>query len=154
MTSLERQKLLAIGFARAAHAGQFDKDGTELHFEHVSRVAGLVWEDDGDRIVAYLHDVIEDSPAGMHDLLAIGIAPELVHDVDTLTQRKKLEPREAYNDYIERVAGGSSRARRVKVADLTDNIERARRTGREGLAKRYARALERLGAGERVNADG
>ena len=47
-------------FARGAHAGQVDKSGVD-YAEHLKAVAAMVATDD-EKTVAFLHDVIEDTP--------------------------------------------------------------------------------------------
>lgn len=86
----------------------------EPYFWHLFRVAASVSL--ADRVVALLHDVMEDAPgAGLPDLLR----QDEIADLDTLTRRES----ETYADYIKRVKAGSARARRVKIADLKENIK-------------------------------
>jgi (p)ppGpp synthase/HD superfamily hydrolase len=58
-----------------------------------------VADDARNKILAWLHDVLEDTGATHDDLLAAGVAPELVEAIDALTRRAD----ETENDYLARV---------------------------------------------------
>jgi hypothetical protein len=73
------------------------------------------------RIVAVLHDVIEDSPLTLDQLRDAGFAPEVLAALDALTKR----PGESYGEFIRR-AGNDPIARIVKLADLQDNMDLSR----------------------------
>lgn len=138
--------------ATAAHAGQVDKGGAP-YIEHPAFVASRVVELGGDEVaaaVAWLHDVVEDTPVSL-DALASVFTARVVESVDGLTRREG----EPYFDYIER-AGGDSVARTVKRCDLAHNLDTSRLPGggvdlseadRSRLA-RYERARGVLLAGE------
>ena len=134
----------AIALAVSAHRGQTRPDGTP-YILHPLRVM-LSLSDERDRIAAVLHDVVEDSPITLADLRAAGFDEEVVATVDALTRREG----EAYDDFVER-AGADPRARRIKLADLADNLDV--RTlpdlGPRDVARlaRYHRAWRRLTAG-------
>jgi hypothetical protein len=108
--------------------------------EHVARVAAgfrlgsLAWQ------VAMLHDHVEDgllSPSDLEHMYGGLVAREVL----VLTRRSD----ETYAMYIGRVKEHGGIARRVKIADLRDNLARSR-VDRPSLAKRYERALVALGA--------
>lgn len=108
----------AIQIAVTAHDGQLDKGG-QPYILHVMRVM-LAMNNNLDRIVAVLHDVVEDSRDWqVEDLLAFG--PDIVSALDTLTRREG----ENYEDYINRVSENAV-ATRVKLADLRDNLDLSR----------------------------
>ncbi|MGE5414355.1 MAG: HD domain-containing protein [Syntrophomonadaceae bacterium] len=116
MSTLER----AIAIAKEAHAGQKDKAG-QPYIGHPMRVMESVGTDD-ERIVAVLHDVVEDSDWTLDMLLQEGFSPPIVEAVDALTKR----PAEDYEkEFIPRT-GRNPLARRVKLADLADNLDRTR----------------------------
>ena len=117
-----RPGYLARIFARAlaayAHEGQKRGDGSP-YFPHVQRVADRVaYLGDDAVIVAYLHDIIEDTHLTyehIRDLFGRSIAL----DVDTLTRR----PGISYQSYIDDIiVCGSDLALAVKIADLADNL--------------------------------
>jgi (p)ppGpp synthase/HD superfamily hydrolase len=143
MATLER----ALQIAAEAHQGQLDKAG-EPYLLHPLRVMLRV-TGEPERIVALLHDVVEDSAAWTIDRLrAEGFAEEVVQAVDHLTRREG----EAYEALIERAAGHPL-ARRVKLADLEDNMTLTRLAdpGERDRARleRYRRAHTRLSGGSR-----
>lgn len=111
----------AIQIAVCAHHGQRDKAG-QPYILHPLRVM-LRMQTNVARIVAVLHDVVEDSDWTLERLRQAGFTPEMVGAVDALTKR----PGELYQDAIQRAAENQV-ARRVKLADLADNLNVARLT--------------------------
>lgn len=143
MATLER----ALAIAAEAHRGQLDKAG-EPYLLHPLRVMLRV-NGDTERIVALLHDVVKDSPSWtLARLRTEGFADEVVDAVDRLTKREG----EPYEALIERAAG-SPVARRVKLADLEDNMQLARiaspGAADESRLERYRRAHARLSGDSR-----
>ena len=125
--------------ARGAHDGQTDKAGRP-YVEHLERVSARM-EDDGQRAVAWLHDVIEDTTANADDLVRAGIGPDVVADVEALTRA----PHERYAGYIERLReSGTDRAVAVKLADLADHLEHHPDAIGPDLKRRYRHARKRL----------
>lgn len=133
----------AIALASQAHFGQVDKAGAP-YILHPLRVMMRMGDDDS-RIVAILHDVVEDSDITLDDLRAEGFPALLVDAIDALTRRQ----REDYEVFILRV-GQNSIARSVKIADLRDNLDVSRfsgaelNTGQLDRLKRYLSALHVL----------
>ena len=116
MSTLER----AIAIAATAHAGQIDKAGAP-YILHPLRVM-LHVTTNAERIVAVLHDVVEDCEGWSFDrLLGEGYAPEIIAGLKSVT---KVEG-EAYEDFVKRAAAHPI-GRRVKMADLTDNSDLSR----------------------------
>lgn len=135
----------AILLAVEAHRGQRSRGGEPLIL-HPLRVMARM-ETETERIVAVLHDVVEDTDQDLEDLRRSGYDEEVVEAVDHLTRR----PGEPYEDFIHR-AMGNPVAHRVKIADMEDNIDLVRNSGgperdTERLAK-YRRALELLTAAQ------
>jgi (p)ppGpp synthase/HD superfamily hydrolase len=136
----------AIALACEAHRGALDL-GSKPYILHPLRVM-LRMDNDDARMVAVLHDVIEDTDMTLADLRHRGCPMHVRDAVDALTHR----PGEAYGAYIERVAT-CRLAREVKIADLEDNMDVTRLLLRElnerdleRLAK-YHRAWLRLTSG-------
>lgn len=96
-----------------------------------------------ERIVAVLHDVVEDSSWNLSRLRAEGFAEQIVRAVESVTRRDD----ESYEEFVVR-AGSDPIGRRVKVADLEDNsdVSRLATPGEADLARieKYRRALEQL----------
>jgi (p)ppGpp synthase/HD superfamily hydrolase len=113
MSNLER----AIAIAVEAHRGQKDKSGAP-YILHPLRVMGRRFQSDGEKIVAVLHDVVEDTKWTFDDLRKEGFSEELIQAIDCVTKRDG----EAYEDFVKRSATNPV-ARRVKIADLEDNMD-------------------------------
>ena len=116
MSPLDR----AIQIAAKAHEGQTDKDGAPyiLHpLAVMSRVDGLTA-----KIVAVMHDVVEDTSVTMEDLRRAGFGRDVLEPLALVTHAKT----EPYAEYVIRCKANPI-ARAVKLADLTENsrIERA-----------------------------
>lgn len=115
MSTLER----AIAIAAEAHAGQKDKAGAP-YVLHPIRVMLRVTTPE-ERMAAVLHDVVEDTPWTLEDLAREGFPADVVSAVDALTRRD----RETYEEFVVR-AGAHAIARRVKLADIEDNLDPTR----------------------------
>ncbi|MDZ4858070.1 MAG: GTP pyrophosphokinase [Candidatus Hydrogenedentes bacterium] len=115
MSTLER----AISIAAEAHTGQPSKDDGP-YILHPLRVM-LRMNTETDRIVAVLHDVVEDTGWTFDQLRAEGFSAEIVDAIDSVTKREN----EAYGDFVGR-AGRNTIGRRVKLADLADNSDLSR----------------------------
>lgn len=109
----------ALTLASVKHAGQKDK-GNDPYVMHVIRVMMNV-ETESDKIVALLHDLLEDTDITKSDLLAFGFDEETVKKVDLLSRKDA----EDYMDYIKRLSADPA-AVRVKLSDLRDNLNRTR----------------------------
>ena len=138
MSELDR----AIVIATEAHSGQRDRGGAP-YILHPLRVMMAV-ETDEQRIVAVLHDVLEDCPEwNPARLICEGFSPNVISALMTLTKRSG----ETYEGFIERVKVDPL-AVRVKLADLADNSDLSRLKkvtdkDRERHAK-YQRAIATL----------
>src|SRR5690606_22759929 len=117
MSTLER----AIEIAVQAHAGATDKGGAP-YILHPVRVM-LRMRTDAERIAAVLHDVVEDTEWTIERLRHEGFSEEVLRAVEALTKRKG----EDYFDFCRR-ARCNEIARKVKLADLTDNMDLKRLT--------------------------
>jgi (p)ppGpp synthase/HD superfamily hydrolase len=106
----------AIGIAVRAHRGQRDKSGAP-YILHPLRVMHRV-DTETDRIVAVLHDVIEDTATTVSDLRREGFTDDIVEALAGVTKRAG----ESYGKFIRRAASNPI-ARRVKLADLEDNMD-------------------------------
>ncbi len=115
MSTLER----AVAIAAEAHPGLRDKAG-QPHILHSLRVMLRVGTED-ERIAAVLHDLLEDTEWRREDLLREGFAPAAVGAIVALTRQDG----ESYEAFVER-AGSHPIARRVKLADLEDNMDLSR----------------------------
>lgn len=106
----------AITIAVTAHRGQADKAG-QPYILHPLRVM-MRLDDEAARIVAVLHDVVEDTGTTMDDLRQAGFSQEVLEALDHVTNRAG----ESYDEFVARAAQNPI-ARRVKLADLEDNLD-------------------------------
>ena len=94
--------------------------------------------------------MVEDTDLTLKDLRKKGLPRRLAKVVDDVSRR----PGEDYFDYVRR-AGGRSMSRKIKLADLEDNMAWRRRKGRAGKDRarmaRYRKAYRML-KDRRVNA--
>ncbi len=115
MSTIER----AIAIAAEAHAGQTDKAG-EPYVLHPLRVM-LDLDGADDQIAGVLHDVVEDSEWTLEALRKEGFSETILMAVDSVTRRGD----ETYEAFVRRAAQNEI-GRRVKLADLTDNMDLSR----------------------------
>ena len=131
----------AVEIAAKAHEGQTDKSG-KPYIGHVMRVS-LGCKTQKSKVIALLHDVVEDTPVTPKQLMAEGIPADIVEAVLILSRRQG----EEYEQYINRVAPHPL-CREVKIADLEDNMD-IRRLAEIGEAdvkrlKKYHKAWKTL----------
>jgi (p)ppGpp synthase/HD superfamily hydrolase len=131
----------AIAIAATAHAGQVDKGGAPyiLHpLKVMMRMSSLE-----ERIVAVLHDVVEDCDISLDDLRQEGFSEDVLTAIAAVTK----VPGESYEDFVER-AGQNPIGRAVKLADLEENsdLSRIASPSWEDLERieKYRRAIARL----------
>ena len=133
--NLRDQLETARAIAVIKHAGQTDKQG-KPYIDHPLRVCASL-EDPGLKIVAMLHDTLEDTATSPRELIDAGIDPVYVDMVRTLTRDKRV----SYLEYIRSLLSHPE-VIPVKLADIRDNL----RPGcPPGLRRRYVEALKILG---------
>jgi len=113
---LEELLVIAIAIATQSHTHQTDKAG-KPYIDHPLRVmqAGHTLPE---KIVGVLHDAVEDSALTLAELTEAGFPEEILAAIDAMTKRQH----EPYEDYLSRVMANST-ALRVKIADMTDNMD-------------------------------
>jgi (p)ppGpp synthase/HD superfamily hydrolase len=109
----------AIDLALRVHKGQKDKAGAP-YILHPLRVM-LSMDTDTERQVAVLHDVIEDAGITAKFLRSEGFSEEVCSAVVVLTKK----PGESNDKYLDRIYENPI-ARKVKMADLKDNMNLSR----------------------------
>ena len=110
---------LAIDIASKAHEGQLDTGGNK-YIEHPLRVSKTV-NNINEKIVAVLHDTLEDTKITKDDLINYGFNKEIIDAIITITKKAD----EDYNDYISRIKLNNL-AKTVKIADILDNLNFSR----------------------------
>lgn len=118
MTSINEQLAAAIKIAVIAHDGQIDIGGSP-YILHPMRVAEKCFGKA--KIVAWLHDTVEDTSITIDHLEAAGFEKEVITALKLLTRDKK----QPYAAYIRGIRPNPI-AREVKLADLTDNMDLTR----------------------------
>lgn len=111
-TLLDKAAMICL----TAHAGQRDKMGC-AYFQHPMRVA-MRCNTDQEKMVALLHDTIEDTDITADYLLAQGFPQTVVDGVLSVTKREG----ESYEDFVAR-AKQNPLGRVVKLHDLEDNLD-------------------------------
>ena len=120
----QREKLnrllnLAIEIANNAHKDQLDKGGNP-YILHPTAVAASV-NGTEEKIVAYLHDVIEDTDITLEDLKNMGFTHSILVSLDKITKRKGV----SYDDYLAGIRD-DKKALDVKIADIKHNMDLSR----------------------------
>lgn len=106
----------AYALAKKAHLGQKDKGGND-YIEHPKAVASMM-DTDIEKVVAYLHDVVEDTNISFDDLKEYGFPNQIIEALKALTKQKN----ESYDVYIDRVIRNPI-AKKVKLADMKHNSD-------------------------------
>ena len=110
---------LAVQVATDAHNGQLDKGGNP-YILHPTAVAESL-DSTEHKIVAYLHDVCEDTEITFDDLAQMGFTPRIVNSIRNITKVKGV----SYDDYLKSVKKDSN-ALYVKMADIKHNMDISR----------------------------
>lgn len=116
----------AITIAVEAHKGQTDKAGAP-YILHALRVMQSL-ETELERIVGVLHDVVEDGPGWTFERLeGEGFGPDVINALRLVTKRPEDEGKdtETYLRFVRRTLSNPV-ARRVKMADIRDNLDLTR----------------------------
>lgn len=133
----------AIAIAEQKHAGQVDKAGRP-YIEHPKRVMRAM-SNDAERIVAVLHDVVEDTDLTLDQRAAYGFPDYILAALDSVTRRTG----ETYEAFLAR-ASNNTIGRRVKYADLQDNADLSRIAAStdadQARTAKYQRAMAQLDA--------
>lgn len=124
----------AMWIADQAHRGQFRRDGNP-YVSHPNRVAKSLSRDD-EVVVAYLHDVVEDTDVTLDQLRKFGFTEVQIEAIDSVTKRGG----ESYLDFVLR-AKENPIGRRVKIADIKDNSSDLNDPSKKHLREKYQLAL-------------
>jgi len=145
MTYYRAQVREAVILATFWHQGQKDCSG-QPYVGHLQRVATYVGQMPGfragDLAIAWLHDIVKETPITIGDLKKKSFSDYVVEGVNILTRSREM----TYAEYIESVVtSGHFGAVRVKYADLKDNSDSRRSAGSSPpLQRRYKKALRQV----------
>lgn len=126
----------ALELVAANFRGVTDKDG-EPYVMHCLRVMMGVDSDDA-RLVALMHDLVEDTPVTIEDLRQRGFSDAVLDALDLVTHKDE----DSYADYVVRLKANPI-AREVKLSDLRDNAGLTRVLYREELRDRDTKRIQR-----------
>ena len=107
----------AIQIAVEAHAGVKDKGGKAYILHPISVM--MRCETDEEKIVAILHDVIEDTDWTFEALREEGFTDTIIEALKTVTKHSDDED---YDEFIQRSLKNEI-GRKVKIADLRENLD-------------------------------
>lgn len=132
---------MALQLATKAHKGQHDKAGKD-YIEHPKAVATML-ESQEEKIVAYLHDVVEDTYVTLEDLKKMGFSDKVISAIDAITKRDN----EDHEEYIKRVSANDL-AKKVKLCDMYHNSDITRYDNpsleEEKRCAKYLKKIEEL----------
>ncbi len=132
-------ELVTILFENDKDKGGFD------YLLHLMYVYKHVYSEQ-EKVIALLHDTIEDKDVTSSELLELGFPKKIVDDVLILSRKKPMD----YNKYIDNIVkNGSIEAINVKLADLKNNMDMSRIKNPtikdyERVEKRYTPSSEKL----------
>mgnify|MGYP007011644267 FL=1 len=145
ITKEEYMLELAKFVSENSHKNQIDKAGIDYFAGHIQAVVNGVTTNK-EKIVAYLHDTVEDTPLTIERIKEL-FGEEIGEAVCAITKSK--DGSMSYDDYIERVKANPL-ARAVKISDLKHNMDLSR-LEKVGItekdikrAKKYQKALKKL----------
>ena len=126
----------AIELAVKAHKGQKDLSG-KAYILHPLRVMHKM-DTDAERIVAILHDVTEDTEYTIGLISNYGLTEEMRDAIVILDKNNHPKTSDIDYDYQQMIIKikKSPLAKKVKIADLEDNMDIKRIIGREGLTQK------------------
>ncbi len=113
-----KKERIALAIATQAHKGQVDKGGHD-YIEHPEFVADHL-TDESERIVALLHDVVEDTDITI-EYLSQYFDSTITDAIRCITHEKSID----YTNYLVRVKSNPI-ARQVKIQDIQNNMDLSR----------------------------
>ena len=128
----------AIQIAVEAHAGTKDKGGKAYILHPISVMMRVETEEE--KIVAILHDVVEDTDWTFDALRKEGFSETVIEALETVT---KYSEEEDYDDFIQRSLKNDI-GRKVKIADLRENLDVTR------IGELYPKDIERINKNKRA----
>lgn len=128
---------MALDLALKAHKGQIDLDGNPIILHPLT--VGLAGQNDDERVLGFLHDVVEDTDYTFDDLRQMGFASNIVEALQLLTHGNDM----SYEEYVSCIVdSGNELAIHVKLNDLHHNISRGLAGGHTKLVEKHLMALD------------
>ena len=119
MKENENIEKLAAVIATQAHINQKRKDGRPYIVHPEAMAKAVVCYGPEAQAVAWLHDVLEDTPTTAEDLKSRGVSDSIIQAVQALTRDDSKE--DYFMDYLPRVTANPL-ALVVKIADIKNNM--------------------------------
>ena len=123
------------------HWKQRDKAGKRYIWHPIHVMLNV--EGYNEKIVALLHDIVEDTDVTVPDLKNLKFSKEVIEAVDVITKKKDQE----YFSYLKLIKGNST-AKKVKIEDLKHNsdLKRLRFVTQKDMERviKYKKALNYL----------
>ena len=142
----ESDDLIYKALEISAELFKHDTDKGGLHYMlHLLYVYRHVYTKE-EKVIALLHDIIEDKNITEKELLYMGFPKKIVEDIIILTRKEGKD----YSSYIENIIkNGTKEALEVKLADLKNNIDLTRIKhptvkDYERVEKRYMPSYEKI----------
>jgi (p)ppGpp synthase/HD superfamily hydrolase len=142
------QSQIAAKIALEAHKDQW-YSSTQKYAYHLNQVADFVVKMYENKVtpekldnlvaIAYLHDVLEDTPTSQSELTAAGISDKVLHAVVAMTKAG-----ETYEHYIAKVLANKL-ATRVKLCDTAANLSNSLQDGNKKRINKYTKQIQLLG---------
>ena len=107
----------AIQIAVEAHAGANDRGGKPYILHPIGVMMRCETEDE--KIVAILHDVVEDTEWTFEALRKEGFSETIIEALETVTKHSEDED---YDEFVQRSLKNEI-GRKVKIADLRENLD-------------------------------
>lgn len=136
-TTIERAHHVAV----QAHFGQTRWNG-DAYVTHPMRIAAVFQASsvseytEDEQVVAYLHDVVEDTDITPEQLRRLGFSEVQIAAIDSVTKREG----ESYLGFVLR-AKENYVGRQVKIADIEDNLRDLNKRRHKSLREKYLLAL-------------
>lgn len=106
----------ALEICKELHKGQVRRDGETPYSSHPIAVSEMMNTDE-EKIVALLHDILEDTPLTASHLKHSGFSDKVIENIVCLTKLKY----ESYDEYITEISFYPI-ATKVKIADMFHNM--------------------------------
>lgn len=114
---------VALQLAYDKHLNQVDKGNKPYILHPITVALDDTLTDSDEKIIAILHDILEDTDVTEEDLLNFGFSQDIVDTISLLTKPNDMD----YFDYIRNIkSSGNVIAFWVKVADLKHNSDLSR----------------------------
>lgn len=105
----------AIDFATKAFEGMTDIDGSSPYINHSIRIMEQMNTEE-EKMIAVLHDVLEDTHFTVYDLEDEGFPASVIECVDQLTRENDV----TYFEYIDDISTNEI-CRKIKLLEIDDN---------------------------------